>query len=248
VRSRALIGPGLWLPHSNTIVIGTGARISVRCTIYHQVTLGGTRRRGGGASYPYVGPGVTVFAGAKLLGGIEIADGPVIGANAVVTRDATPQHAAGGNPAKVWPIAGVAVPETDEPLRTCGRTAADIRAVSEAGGQRRDEFRQPAFTIFAGAFFLSYFLTPARLLLRDGAAARPVAGAMIAGVVGNVALLSVFKYLNFLRASYASVLGLFELQKTFRGVEVAGADRHLVLHLPSDQPASRRPPPRPAAA
>ena len=105
------------MPHPGGIVIGAGARIGARCTIYHQVTLGGARAGdGGGANYPRVGDGVTLFAGAKLLGGIKVGDGAVIGANAVVTRDVPPRHAAGGIPARTWPITAAPVPDTSEAL------------------------------------------------------------------------------------------------------------------------------------
>lgn len=44
VHPSARIGPGLRLPHPNGVVIGSGVRIGARCTIYHQVTLGGARQ------------------------------------------------------------------------------------------------------------------------------------------------------------------------------------------------------------
>ena len=117
VHPKARIGPGLRLPHPNGIVIGAGARIGARCTIYHQVTLGGARSGdGGGANYPRIGDEVTLFAGAKLIGGVEVGSAAVIGANALVNRDVPPRHAAGGVPAKAWPIGGRADPDAKAPL------------------------------------------------------------------------------------------------------------------------------------
>jgi D-alanyl-lipoteichoic acid acyltransferase DltB (MBOAT superfamily) len=117
-------------------------------------------------------------------------------------------------------------------------------------------FVSTAFAIFAGAFFLLFFLTPGRLrlwtllggsyvfcaffspwflvvllastavnaLLLRAMALRPdrSRGLMIAGVVGNVALLGVFKYLNFLRASYAGALTLFGLPTSYEALELLG--------------------------
>ena len=96
------IGPGLYFPHTNGIVIGA-ARIGARCVIYHQVTLGAktidmdftpTQR-------PIVGDDVTIAAGAKVLGGVQIGDGAVIAANAVVVDDVARGSLMGGVPAVV---------------------------------------------------------------------------------------------------------------------------------------------------
>lgn len=94
------IGAGLYLPHTNGIVIGA-AQIGARCVIYHQVTLGAktidmaftpTER-------PIVGDDVTIAAGAKVLGGVRIGDGAVIAANAVVVDDVARGTLVGGVPA-----------------------------------------------------------------------------------------------------------------------------------------------------
>lgn len=104
VQSGARIGPGLWLPHPNGIVIGAGARIGSACTIYHQVTLGGARMGDWQANrYPAVGDNVTIFAGAKLIGQVRIGDDAIIGANAVVNRDVPSRHVAYGIPARARP-------------------------------------------------------------------------------------------------------------------------------------------------
>lgn len=100
VQFDAEIGPGLRLPHPTGIVIGQGVRIGANCTIYQQVTLGGARLGDWKAGrYPTLGNNVVLFAGAKLLGEIEVGDGAVVGANAVVTKDVPPRHVAKGIPA-----------------------------------------------------------------------------------------------------------------------------------------------------
>ena len=80
------------------VVIGETTEIGDDVMLYHGVTLGG-RQREGGKRHPTLGDGVAVGAGAKILGPITIGAGTVIGANAVVTRDAAPDSVLVGVPA-----------------------------------------------------------------------------------------------------------------------------------------------------
>lgn len=115
VQPGAIIGPGLRLPHPNGIVIGKGARIGAGCTLYHQVTLGGARSGDYHADrYPHLGDEVTVFSGAKLIGAIQVGDGAIVGANAVVTSDVPPRHTAVGVPARCYPIVSPTEKTADE--------------------------------------------------------------------------------------------------------------------------------------
>lgn len=107
VQPGAEIGPGLSLPHPQGIVIGHGVRIGARCTIFHQVTLGGARIGEGvedKGSYPVVGDHVVLFSGAKVVGALSIGDRVQVGANAVVLRDVPDDHIAAGVPAVARPI------------------------------------------------------------------------------------------------------------------------------------------------
>jgi serine O-acetyltransferase len=96
------IGPGLYFPHTNGIVIGA-AQIGARCVIYHQVTLGAKTidMKFTPTERPIVGDDVTIAAGAKVLGGVQIGDGAVIAANAVVVEDVDGGALVGGVPAVV---------------------------------------------------------------------------------------------------------------------------------------------------
>jgi serine O-acetyltransferase len=78
-------GRRISLPHPYGIVIHSGARIGDRVVIMQQVTIG-TRDLGVNEA-PVIEDGVYVGAGAKVLGGIRVGRGAIIGANAVVTRD-----------------------------------------------------------------------------------------------------------------------------------------------------------------
>ena len=91
-------GPGLCLPHYGTIVISGNAHIGENCKIHAGVNIGAS---GGRPEAKTVGNNVYIGPGAKIIGGGEIADGVVIGANAVVTGSVTePGITVGGIPAK----------------------------------------------------------------------------------------------------------------------------------------------------
>ena len=99
---RCPIGPGLFLPHTQGTVIGAW-RVGANATIFQGVTLGArevdftyTDR-----SRPTLGDGVTVGAGAKVLGGLVLADGACVGANSVVLIDVPTGALAVGAPARL---------------------------------------------------------------------------------------------------------------------------------------------------
>ncbi len=97
----AKIGPGLLMRHPVGVVIGGGANIGTNCTIMQGVTLGEALRPEGDHSYPTIGDGVTLGAGAVCLGGISIGSGSFVGANAVVTRQVAEDVVVAGVPARV---------------------------------------------------------------------------------------------------------------------------------------------------
>ncbi len=96
----ATIGRRFFIDHGMGVVIGETAVVGDDCTIYHQVTLGGTTWDKG-KRHPTLGQGVVVGAGAKILGPIEIADGARVGSNAVVTRDVPANATVVGIPGRI---------------------------------------------------------------------------------------------------------------------------------------------------
>ncbi|EIC09179.1 serine O-acetyltransferase [Microbacterium laevaniformans OR221] len=94
----ATIGRRFFIDHGMGVVIGETAEIGDDVMLYHGVTLGG-RTRDAGKRHPTLGDGVAVGAGAKILGPIAIGAGSVVGANAVVTRDAPADSVLVGVPA-----------------------------------------------------------------------------------------------------------------------------------------------------
>ena len=100
--SKANIGINVKFRHPVGIVIGEGVTIGNNVLIYQNVTLGAARvGEGNKGLYPRIESGVTIFAGAKILGSITIGENASIGANAVVLRDVPPNSVAVGIPAKI---------------------------------------------------------------------------------------------------------------------------------------------------
>jgi serine O-acetyltransferase len=99
---KSKIGIGVKFPHPNGIVVGSTTVIGANCIIFQQVTFGG--KLVGDAQkncYPRLGDNITVFAGAKLIGKINIGNNVVIGANSVVNKDIPPYSVVAGVPAKI---------------------------------------------------------------------------------------------------------------------------------------------------
>lgn len=82
-RRGARIGAGLRLIHPYNILIGNDVVIGEDCLIHNDVTLGTGQTPG----MPKVGNKVTIYPGARILGGVVIGDNSMVGANCVVTRD-----------------------------------------------------------------------------------------------------------------------------------------------------------------
>ncbi|MFO7689173.1 MAG: serine O-acetyltransferase EpsC [Cryobacterium sp.] len=99
----ASIGRRLFIDHGMGVVIGETAVVGDDVMLYHGVTLGAKSWKGalrGDRRHPTVQNGVTVGAGAKVLGPVTIGAWSTIGANAVVTRDAPAHSTLMGIPAR----------------------------------------------------------------------------------------------------------------------------------------------------
>jgi len=87
IHPAAKLGEGLFIDHGKGVVIGETAVIGDNCTIYHQVTLGGTGRVKHCKRHPTIGNNVLIGAGAKVLGPVTVGDNSMIGAGSVVVDD-----------------------------------------------------------------------------------------------------------------------------------------------------------------
>lgn len=96
----ATIGRRFFIDHGMGIVIGETAQIGDDCTLYHGVTLGGVSWNKG-KRHPTLGDGVTVGAGAKILGPFIVGAGAKIGSNSVVVKEVPPGATVVGIPARI---------------------------------------------------------------------------------------------------------------------------------------------------
>jgi len=96
----AKIGRRLFIDHGMGIVIGETAIIGDDCTIYHQVTLGGTGKEKK-KRHPTIGNNVMIGCGSRVLGNITIGNNVKIGANAVVLKNVESDTTVVGIPAYI---------------------------------------------------------------------------------------------------------------------------------------------------
>lgn len=99
---RCPIGKGLFLPHTQGTVIGAWS-VGENATIFQQVTLGARELDFSYAesSRPVLEDGVTIGAGAKVLGPVVVGHGTRVGANSVVLHSLPANSVAVGAPARV---------------------------------------------------------------------------------------------------------------------------------------------------
>jgi len=99
----AQIGRRLFIDHGMGVVIGETAEIGDDCTLYHGVTLGGTKPSADQRSqkrHPTLGNDVIVGSGAQVLGPFRVGNGARVGAAAVVLQEVPDGATMVGNPAR----------------------------------------------------------------------------------------------------------------------------------------------------
>ena len=100
IHPAAQIGRRFFIDHGMGVVIGETAEVGDDVMLYHGVTLGG-RSLQHVKRHPTVGNRVTIGAGARVLGAINVGDDVQIGANSVVVKDVPTGAVATGIPAVV---------------------------------------------------------------------------------------------------------------------------------------------------
>ena len=103
IHPAAKIGKGLFIDHGMGVVIGETAEIGDNCTLYQNVTLGGTGKDQG-KRHPTLGNHVLIGAGAKVLGPFKVGDNARVAAGAVVLDEVPPDATAVGVPARIVKI------------------------------------------------------------------------------------------------------------------------------------------------
>lgn len=89
------IGGGLYIQHGIATII-SAKKIGRNCWVNQQVTIGYN-----GLEAPVLGDNVTVYAGAKIIGGVTIGNDVIVGANAVVCKSVPDNVVVGGVPSRV---------------------------------------------------------------------------------------------------------------------------------------------------
>lgn len=92
IHPAAVIDYPFFIDHGTGIVIGQTSTIGKRVKIYQSVTLGAISLSNADqwrnvVRHPQVGNDVTIYAGASLLGAINIGDNVTIGSNVFLTED-----------------------------------------------------------------------------------------------------------------------------------------------------------------
>jgi len=105
----ATIGRGVFIDHGMGVVVGETTIIGDNCTLFQQVTLGGTGEHSG-KRHPALEEGVVVGAGAKVLGNITIGRFSRIGAGSVAVADVPPESTVVGVPGRIVTHQGTRVP------------------------------------------------------------------------------------------------------------------------------------------
>ena len=149
----ATIGRRLFIDHGMGVVIGETAVVGDDVTMYHGVTLGGTRAENG-RRHPIVEDAVIIGAGAQVLGAITVGQGARIGANAVAVKDVPAGVTVTGIPAQVavarsqtapaWAPYGTPCDELPDPTARAlcgllGEVHALSRRVAELEAEREAE-------------------------------------------------------------------------------------------------------------
>ena len=96
----ARIGGGFFIDHGMGVVIGETAIIGENCTLFHQVTLGGTGKETG-KRHPTLLDNVVIGAGAKILGNITLGNGVYVGSNSVVLTNVPDDCTVVGIPGRI---------------------------------------------------------------------------------------------------------------------------------------------------
>jgi serine O-acetyltransferase len=103
IQPEADIEGGCFIGHTVGIVIGKNVHIEEDCVIFQGVTITPGKHPGTELSEEdriHIGEATRIYAGAKLIGNLEIGPNVIIGANAVVLDSIPAGQTVGGIPAK----------------------------------------------------------------------------------------------------------------------------------------------------
>ena len=116
ISQRAIIGPGIRLPHPQGIIIGGDVQIGRNVHIGQFCTIGGNLLKKDlyGREYPIIGDEARIMAVAVVAGPVTIGCRSIVGPNSVVVRDVGEDTVVSGVPAVPLKVNGQKVASLKE--------------------------------------------------------------------------------------------------------------------------------------
>ncbi|MGE6329512.1 serine O-acetyltransferase [Psychrobacter pacificensis] len=156
IHPAAKIGKRFFIDHGVGVVIGETAEIGNDVTLYHGVTLGGVSWNNG-KRHPTLEDGVTVGAGAKVLGPFTVGKNAKIGSNAVVVKPVPAGATMVGSAAR---MISDHHDEKGNPIATKVQDAKQQEKVAQAGESVKDQASDTTSTAKRTNTFRAYGIDP----------------------------------------------------------------------------------------
>ena len=156
IHPAAKIGKRFFIDHGVGVVIGETAEIGNDVTLYHGVTLGGVSWNNG-KRHPTLEDGVTVGAGAKVLGPFTVGKNAKIGSNAVVVKPVPAGATMVGSAAR---MISDHHDEKGNPIATKVQDAKQQEKVAQAGDGGSNQIDDSASTTKRTTTFQAYGIDP----------------------------------------------------------------------------------------
>ncbi|WP_201594465.1 serine O-acetyltransferase [Psychrobacter vallis] len=156
IHPAAKIGRRFFIDHGVGVVIGETAEIGNDVTLYHGVTLGGVSWNNG-KRHPTLEDGVTVGAGAKVLGPFTVGKNAKIGSNAVVVKPVPAGATMVGSAARM-----ISDHHDDKgnPITTKVQDAKQQEKVAQAGNTDRQQTKDTVSDTKRTTTFQAYGVDP----------------------------------------------------------------------------------------
>lgn len=156
IHPAAKIGKRFFIDHGVGVVIGETAEIGNDVTLYHGVTLGGVSQNNG-KRHPTLEDGVTVGAGAKVLGPFTVGKNAKIGSNAVVVKPVPANATMVGSAAR---MISDYHDEKGNPIATKVQDAKQQEKAAQTGQINQDNIESNTTSAARATAFQAYGIDP----------------------------------------------------------------------------------------
>lgn len=156
IHPAAKIGRRFFIDHGVGVVIGETAEIGNDVTLYHGVTLGGVSWNNG-KRHPTLEDGVTVGAGAKVLGPFTVGKNAKIGSNAVVVKPVPAGATMVGSAAR---MISDHHDEKGNPITTKVQDAKQQERAAQVGTKDKNQAKNPTSSTARTTAFQAYGIDP----------------------------------------------------------------------------------------